>query len=351
MFIAKSINSTFIEENKEIIRMIKKIISVGLLSAFFTIAFGYPQVNIIWVGNSLTQGGFCSEGWRSASFMCNPDSNRTHKILADKDCMAGATRLATHWANKSAVTYFANPEVWNPRDLWQKKFVDSYQYIVLQPYNCHDAASIASEKQALINYCDTALSWGIKPVLFACWESPDMYTAVMKMYVDVWNMYKDRGALLAPLFDAHRLALQTKPTSYLYGGDTWEHETNVAAYMHGLIFNYLFAGVKPTDFNLPQLQSAVWPYVNTINQAVVDDADFLEQQAEAALALYYDLNSTTIAPCKSLKESPLNSRSGSSRVIVDIRGRVIPQIGRRAIPGCIIAHKAVIAVGIRQFGR
>ncbi|EFK95937.1 secreted protein, partial [sediment metagenome] len=250
------------------------------LSVSVSSLFGQTQVNILWIGNSLTTGNFgCGQGWHAPAYMNNPNSDETGIILAMKDAMAGATRLATHWSNESGFSLMDNPVVWNPDDIWQNQDADSYDYLVLQPYSCHDASSIASERQALINYCDLAVSKGIKPVLFACWESPDVYDAVMAMYLEVWNTYKDQGALMAPLFDAHRLVLETENTAYLYGGDTWEHHTPVAAYMHSLIFQYLFTDVSPTEYDLGILQGAAWPYSCTVPSEVVTDADFLATEA------------------------------------------------------------------------
>jgi hypothetical protein len=288
-----------------------------------SLAQSFPQQNSIWIGNSLSAGGFgCGQGWQTPAYMCNPDSLRTERILAMHNCILGATPLWSHWNQGSALAEMSTPVVWNPYDIWHEQPADHYEFLVLQPYTCHDSASTAKEKKALIQYCDTAIALGVKPLLYACWESPDRYTPVMAMYLDVWERYKADGALLAPLFDAHRLVLRTKPLTYLYS-DATEHPTYVAAYLNSLITHYLLTGIKPTEYHLSQLVNATWPYNCTVPNDVIADAAFLAEQAEEALALYYPIHGTGLRPRAKSHTSPVTLQARRPAAHVDIRGRKI----------------------------
>jgi hypothetical protein len=289
--------------------------SMAIAACMSLSAFAVTRVNILWIGNSLSQSVWCTQdGFFEAELMANADSNATGYSLADARVMPGATNLATQWNNSNGFAQLASPACGKPSAWWETTPIDHYDYMVLQTFIQN--SPVAAESLAMDNYCKKALSYGTKPVIFDCWGNPSNYTALTNALVAIYNRYKSQGALFAPLFGVHMAINAEKPTTYLYGADTYLHVTAVGAYCSIAVWEYLFTHVKPTNFTLTQCASGF------------TDKAYLDGKVEAELSKYYNLGNTAVVP---------DSRSGvasgrpqyRSAVAYDMLGRMIGRMNLR----------------------
>jgi hypothetical protein len=298
-------------------------ISMALVACMFLSVSAVTRVSILWIGNSLTQSVWCSQdGFFQAEVMANTDSNATGFSLADNRQMPGATNLATQWANSNGLSLLATPVCGMPSAWWATQPIDHFDYIVLQSFIQN--STVAAESLAMDNYCKKALSYGTKPVIFDCWGNPNVYTALTNALLAVYNRYKSQGALFAPLFGVHVAINAEKPTTYLYGTDTYLHVTAPGAYCSIAVWEYLFTHVKPTAFNLTIL----------CNGAFADKA-YLDGKVEAELSKYYNLGNSAVLPDSRVNMVSLKPQTGSA-VAYDISGKRLATTGLARGRVCIV---------------
>jgi hypothetical protein len=244
-------------------------------------------VNVLWIGNSLTQAPLCGEGWLAVMFMCNDNKAETGVTLASQPVMMGATTLETHWANSDGFAEMDAPVAKDPADPWQPSVrVAKYDYIVLQPYHIGNTASDSSEEAALRKYADKALGKGIRPVIFGLWVDPTGYAGTLAMYQRVWNDYKSRGMLYAPLAEAYKSVVDDKGAAWLFGTDLYQHENEKGTYINMSEFYFLFTGYRPSAYLFANMVNGQCKEAANVSA----DKDYLAGKAEQALSLYYKLN-------------------------------------------------------------
>jgi hypothetical protein len=285
--------------------------------------YAAKRVNVLWIGNSLTQAPGCwYEGWLASTFMANSDSLATGINVASYKVMYGATSLATHWANQHAFAELDNPVVRPPSNPFTGlESIDHYDYLVLQTYKPGTGAGLTAESTAICNYSDLALSKGTKPIIFACWDIPASYAGEMKAFDSCYVRYKSRGALIAPLYDIHASIWPEKPLSYLYlPNDDYHHETINGVYINMCVFNYLFTGMKPTHYDYSLLSPALSGCADIA--AIAPEKDYLAAKVEAGLAKYYDGGGTAVADHHLKIPTTRIAESGGNEMF-DIAGRYI----------------------------
>ncbi|EFK95938.1 secreted protein [sediment metagenome] len=291
------------------------VIAFGLI---FT-ANAQQQINVLWIGNSLSTASFCCdlEGHLNVMDYCNKNRSVTGVKVAVQGAMMGATTLSTHWNDERGFGLLDNPQVRNPDDIWQTISVDQYDYLVLQPYQTGSLGGINSEAQAMCHYADLALSKGVKPIFICIWEDPSVYDRNMAIYDSVYNMYKNQGALLAPLFTAHKFILEDgKGLSYLYIDNDWyHHENENGVYVMMCVFYRLFTGLNSMDYNYSNFRST--PYA---------EANYLEQKAEEALDAVF---TTAIVPESGIaNKKRVNESFQRHELLLDLTGRSINPVFR-----------------------
>jgi hypothetical protein len=299
--------------------MKRTILLVGTLLALISAANvdSATRVNILWIGNSLTQSPWCiDEGWLATQVMANTMTPTTNLELACYGVMKGATSLASHWSQQSGFNELNTPIVRKPSDRWATENVEKYDFIVLQTFVRSAGAALAAESTAMVNYCNLALSKGTRPVIFLCWDNPSYYTAQTAAFDSCYAHYKSQGALLAPLFDIHQAIDAEKPTTYLYGSDTYLHVDINGAYLNVCVFNYLFTHIRPTAYDI-----SLMPTCADI-PALVPEKSYLATKAEAALSRYYSLSGTNVHPGAKMASTLSFARLTESSVY-DISGRLI----------------------------
>jgi hypothetical protein len=275
-------------------------------------AMAATRVSICWICNSLTGSPFCNAaGFQETEILANLDSNETGFSLAHNGVGLGATGLAKHWELQSGFDLLANPECGYPSAWWVKEPIDKFNFMVLQSYIQNNPVS--AESTAMDNYCQKALSYGTKPVIFDCWAVPEYYTPLTNALLAIYNRYKSQGALFAPLYGIHMAINAEKPTSFLYGTDPYHHVSTQGAYVNIAVWTYLFTHVKPTSFILAQCADSV------------PDKNYLDGKIEAELAKYYDLGPSSILPASRLDFTTEKPQHGSG-LAYDISGRYIGKI-------------------------
>jgi hypothetical protein len=293
-------------------------IAIGICWVFTpNLAFAATRVNVLWLGNSLSTAPWCSpyEGWFADQVMANAVTSKTGIELACYAVMIGGTSISKHYSLQSGFALFDNPIEHRTDDIWQTESVDKYDYVVLQTHT--QTASVAAESTALCQYADLALSKGIKPVIFSCWDVPSRYSGAAPAFYAVYNKYKSQGALFAPVFEIHQSINAEKPVTYLYNaGDAYGHATLSGAFVSMSCFYYLFTKDRPStyDFNvLPQC---------TGSSAVGLDQAYLTGTIESVLAEYYNLGNTGITAKRSAR-APLMETKREKDKVFDISGRSI----------------------------
>jgi hypothetical protein len=251
------------------------------------------RLNVLYIGNSLTGGTI--EG---AERMANKDSTRTGISVATYGIERGATAISTHWTLQSGFTQLDNPVVHKPANEMDSEQVDNYDYLILQTYT-QNGASPEAESLGLVHYCDLALSKGVTPIIFAAWIDPTHFD-FNRRYVNVYKNYKSRGALFAPLADAHAIIDSVKPVTYLYiSGDPWHHINATGCLLTMVIFNYLFDQTLPSKYNVALLPG-IYPELGL--DPALPEMPYLAAKAEQALAMYYTLGPTGVSEASRAKE-------------------------------------------------
>jgi hypothetical protein len=270
---------------------------IALLVTVLVSLLSAEHLDIFWIGNSLTQGspGCYTQGWAWAGAMASHDSARTGVSVHCAGEMKGATDLCGHWAageSDPSRTELADPtggNIWAPgMDCMDAR--DHYDYVVLQGYRW--GAPYDDEFQCAVNYAELALSYGTKPIFFCCWQDPSSYDEITMLYDSLYNMYKDQGALLAPVFQAHKLVLDDpsmdSPETLIYGTDTYHHDSNVGAYLKMCVFFEIFSGFSAEDFDIVSFRDNVCWDPDVLNtNGVLDWNDYMEEKAHEAVVNYY----------------------------------------------------------------
>lgn len=300
----------------------RKFLSFILLFGLaFTVVSFFPstvlaakRLNVLWIGNSLTQAPWCSyEGWFAPQVMTMADSNKTGVVVASYAVMLGATSISRHWSLQSGFDLMDNPVAHRIDDIWQIESVDHYDYVVLQTHT--QSATVAAESTALCQYCDLALSKGIKPVIFACWDVPTRYESASQTFKAVYEIYKSRGALFAPLFQIHQSINAEKPITYLYNsGDDYGHASLNGAFLSMSVFYYLFTHFKPSEYDFSFLPKCAG------SDNVAAEQAYLTGKAETVLSSYYSTATKHNPPAVTTPGSAV--RSGPDRLF-DISGRAV----------------------------
>jgi hypothetical protein len=291
-------------------------LSVVLLAFLCLSAMAATRVSILWIGNSLTGSMFCNNGgFEEAEVLANPDSNKTGYSLAHNVVGLGGTSLSKHWALQSGFALLEDPACGYPSAWWATEPIETFDYIVLQSHI--QTATVAAESTAMESYCQKALSYGTKPVIFDCWGIPSMCTPMTNALLAIYNRYKSRGALFAPLYEIHNAINAEKPTTFLYGNDAYNHVNAQGAYVSIAVWEYLFTHVNPTSFTLTQCAGDV------------PDKTYLDGKIEAVLAVYYDLGTPVVHPASRSAFSTTMPHH-ESEYAYDISGKYIGKIPSRS---------------------
>jgi hypothetical protein len=306
-----------------------------LMMAAVVATLSAEHLDILWIGNSLTQGspGCYSQGWAWAGAMASHDSARTGVSVHCGSVMKGATDLCGHWAageTDASRTELADPtggSVWAPGlDCIDAR--DHYDYVVLQGYRW--GAPYDEELQCAINYADLALSYGTKPIFFVCWQNPADYDGIVGAYDSLYNRYKDQGALIAPVFQAHKLVIddpEVDAETLLYGTDTYHHDSNVGAYLKMCVFFEVFSAHSAEDFDIASFRDNVcWGPDELNTNGVIEWADYMEEKAHQAVTEYY----ATTGSKAPVRQAPNLSAVPGPVAVYSLDGRLLTVAGSPA---------------------
>jgi hypothetical protein len=280
----------------------KRTLFTLLAGLFITAQIHAAHFDVLWIGNSLTQGspGCQGEGWMWPELvMVNPDSLTLGVGVYPAAVMRGATDLPSHWRQDIAAGDVAgtgrgelsNPSgnnMWDPEKSWMASR-SNYDYVILQGY--HWSAPYNDDIDTASLYASFALQHGVKPLFFACWQDPANYAGVTGAYDSLYRKFRSQGAILAPVFQAHKLVLDDKGVTagalYLYGAEasSFHHDNATGAYLKMCIFYELFTGQSAVGLQVTHLKASCWDAAALgVAQA---DADYCSAKAHQALVNYY----------------------------------------------------------------
>ena len=310
---------------------------------------------LLWIGNSLMQGapGCESEGWAwVGDMMINPDSVTLGMTVSSAAVKRGATDIPEQWkadstAGNGACTGVGeinqptgcNLDGSNP----QKARIaarDNYDYVVLQGYHwgsVYDSYAAALKYSQL--YCDQAVSRGTAPIFFCCWQQPGWGTpdSVIACYDSLFHKYRRYGAILAPIFQAHRLVWNDpakNAATYLYNaGDAYHHENLVGSWLNMCVFYEVFTGKSAVGKTMADFKPYCYPWVSPglLDSLKQVDIDYCANKAHQAVVNYYGAGNIPHLGISAVSTmAPLTSRLVTSRIgttnlrAYDLTGRNMP---------------------------
>jgi hypothetical protein len=304
-----------------------------LLTATVT---GNQRINALWIGNSLTGQGICVAGYQQLQWYvdgckdyCDTSiQTQSGYILASGDALAGATMLSQHWTNGDGLrangnlSYVGGGErVQDPTGASAIR-VDHYDYAVLQPWAMINDANIQKEKQAFGQYCDTMLALGVKPVIFGLYQEHDStaasFAVYSHMYDSIYDLYKDQGALVAPVWRAYKKVWDvTGPEALFVPGDLYGHESKMGVYIIQCVFYATFTRHRSANID--------WVLSKTQCPGLSDlDAthDFLEEKSDEAVSQYYPLEGNTTTSVAQIHQA-VSTKQDLMVGAYDLTGRAI----------------------------
>jgi hypothetical protein len=327
-------------------KKITVILSSAILlacSSIYATGFG-----IYWIGNSLMSGGWaCYEGWDFVGkAMINPDSQSLGMVIHSAALKRGATDIPSHWqqdvaANADSCTGIS--ELNNPTGCITYGYPEPwcaaqthYDYLALQGYRWAQWTTPAAAMDTQIYYCskyyDLGLSKGTKPIIFACWQTPASANAAIAIYDSLFRKYRSRGAIYAPVIQAHRLVWNdpTKDSlTYLYDNDPFHHVNKRGAFLMDCVFYEIFTGQSSVGITAANMKRGCSNDLR-IDSMSAADITYLEQKAHQAVIDYYGagnvphlgITAVTIQRPVALKPLALYTKSGA-KITVDLTGRII----------------------------
>jgi hypothetical protein len=323
--------------------MNKKLLLAGLIGLALSMPLmAAKHINVLWLGNSLSGAGICDVGFYQMQWMvngcisfCDTSKSPTGVVIQIGDAMAGATSIAGHWAAQRGLDKLADPTVRSAYTFGgQENYgIDHYDYMVMQGYALHSDAAIHNEAVAIGKYCDTMLTFGTKPVIFAIYEDSSLasYTKVMHMYDSMYNIYKDRGALIAPVYRAFKKVWDVvDPATLFAAGDVFEHENANGVYIYISTFYDLFTRQKSVNRDWAH-NLQMCPALS----AVAANHVLYEQKVDEAVAEYYTLydspgQTAVAAPIRSIVRIGSTQLSNLKNDLYDLSGRPYAGQSRRA---------------------
>lgn len=324
----------------------KKIIVV-LLAAVFLVSsptLAAKDFGLYWIGNSLMMGGWaCDEGWDFVGkIMIDPDSANLGIVIHSAALKRGATDIPAQWQQDVAAgsgpctgigelnsptgcITFQNPETWCAAQ-------SHYDYLLLQGYRWTMFSNPAdTEFKYCSLYYDLGLQNGTKPFIFACWQTPQSAPAAIAIYDSLYRKYRSRGAIYAPVIQAHQLVWndKSKDSTYLYiNGDPYHHINYRGSYLMDCVFYEVFTGHSPVGITLAKLLQYCTDTVS-MDSMSAGDMSYLETTAHQAVINYYGaanvphlgITATSVSmPVVASTPSALYSKSGV-KLSVDLSGR------------------------------
>jgi hypothetical protein len=182
---------------------------------------------------------------------------------------------------------------------------------------------------------EMALANGTIPVYFVTWcDDSSQYNRVIWYYDSLYRKYKDRGALIAPVYQTHKLIYQDPSIAnaypYLYQADN--HHTNLrGGVIEMCVFSEVLTRHSCLGFDLARAGVAMCSASGAVMDAPsAADITYLEGKSHQAVLNYYGngwYGSTGVAsdghspdrPLAAGRASHLTGRTCS----YDIRGRAI----------------------------
>jgi hypothetical protein len=351
----------------------KKVFLILLVGMIGTLQALPKDFSLYWVGNSLMCGGWaCNEGWEFVGkVMINPDSTALGMAIHAAALKRGATDIPSHYKQDSAgqgtpsnsgAPCIGINELNNPTGCTTYQFVEpycgtqnNYDYLILQGYRW-DATMAASEYDYCSRYYDLGLSNGTKPIIFACWSAPQVADQGIAIYDSLFRKYKNRGAIYAPVIQAHKLVWADPakdPATYLYDNDPYHHVNRRGAWLMCCVFYEIFTGQPATGLTLANLKRAC-------NSATMDsmstaDLAYCAGKAHQAVINYYGagnvphlgISAVDVSNPASKRMAPaaIFSKQGA-RLSIDLAGREISHPGmQKTGPRVVIAKDAAGRTG------
>lgn len=329
-------------------KLLSRILMTTCLVAMPSVA---KHLDVLWVGNSLLASVSCtpvnwsrSSQWYAA--MVNTDSAVTGISLTPAEVSFGATSLVGQWKDHpetdiSSARYQLQTPTGYPDDNAAVKDKGHYDYVVLEddflitPGQKNPPMPLDSNFKYASLLSEMALAHGTIPVYFVTWcDDSSQYNRVVWYYDSLYRKYKNRGALIAPVYQTHKLIYQDPSIAnaypYLYQSDN--HHTNSRG---GVIEMCVFSEVLTRhscvgyDFAKAGVAMCSWSG-GVINAPSNTDITYLEGKSHQAVVNYYGngwYGGTGVAnevhnALRPLATDRVSHVTGRTNVY-DIRGRAI----------------------------
>jgi hypothetical protein len=344
----------------------KNNVFIGIVVLLIALqATANERINVLWIGNSLTGQGICDVGDFQLQWYVNgckegcdtAKPSPTGVILASGDALLGATTLAQHWSYGTGLKavnglpYVGGGEMVRDPLGWGSVSVDHYDYVILQPWAMLGPANIATESTAFGHYCDTMLALGVKPVIFGLYQEHDSTTVSFdeytNLYDSLYNLYKGRGALIAPVWRAYRKAWNVLgPVCLFVSGDVYGHESAMGVFLNHCVFYDVFTRHRSSniDWNLSLTQCPNLMAVDTghadLTAQVGTLHSFLEAKADEAVSEYYTLSGSTATAHPSPLAAGAGMPAAAAAKRFDLAGKAVGQPVGTKMHGVFVVRRA-----------